>query len=526
MDWPVILLVAILVVLLAFVIYLAVRGSGGISFWTEDSRPIAESPWDVYRHSDGEFDEAAREALGRATATANPTAGEHVLAATILRRNVLNGEARGGRTRAARVTPVNGARTPGRNAANAGQVGQDMAARLARERLALFNQTRQHYAAALDGLGRGEQLDAPGFGLGFVLDEIAGFAYGGLGELLGAMPDLGMLLFVENGGVLDEDLLFFHPDFFPEDGVDFPLAVATAQRREDLVRERQATAAQVAAAEGGARGAAVDTYVEMAAQHTDDPQNSHDPGALACLRAVLTRLQADQAGQKYPDPDAVAADIRSNGGLLSGGRPALLADALAVVNETKKGGSIMSLGGATDAECLGRVWLRADDRRNAAARGKIRQAVFDALVDCWETKSYGRMIACSTGRSTRFLSALVLLDFDERNWTVKKLEQFKNDIFELARGVIASEAEKASRSEDVDRRKAGELYLARTAAEVTALGDVPDSAVSDLENTFRDAINKAIDDYVSALSREMNGAEPIPPHMVESTRKEALAAII
>src|SRR5205807_946238 len=145
--------------------------------------------------------------------------------------------------------------------------------------------------------------------------------------------------------------------------IDQPLVAAAGQRREDMLRDRQRVAKEAAQEQGGARGAAVDTYLSLAAQHTDDPQNAHDSGVLACLRGV---------------------------------------------------------------------WARADDPRNAATRGQMRQALFDSLVDAWEEGIAGRKITCVNGRTTRILSALVLLDADERNWQVKKLEQFKNDIFEEA----------------------------------------------------------------------------------------------
>jgi len=499
MDWSTVFLVAALVVLLLFIIYAAVRDPD----WARATVEAIESPWEVYGRSTDVFDGAARTALRRATARRNPTPGDHLLAATVIRR--------GARGQAARPR---------------GAVGRDGARQQARERIALFDQARHHYAAALAGLGRGEQVGAPGVGPGFVLDEAAAFAFGGLGELLDDIAGFQTILLAENGGIPDEDLwMLFDPwggEFFA--GMDVPLAAATAQRREDLVRERQDVAARAATAEGGARGAAVDAYVGLATQHTADPQNTHDTGALTCLKAILYRLREDQSGQAVPVPPAVRADILKHGAALSEGRPILVGYAVAVVDKTMLGSKVSGLGDATDAECLGRVWLRADDPRNSKVRNQIRQAVFDALVDCRNPTN--GVIECSTGRGGRFLNALVLLDFDERNWLVKKLEHFKNDIFELTRKTIDATAEKAASSEDEGRSKAGRLYLARTAADIAAVGDVPDAAVAKLEDTMRDAINNVIDEYVKYLSEQLGTPEPIPTHVVEATRLEALAAIV
>ena len=254
-----------------------------------------------------------------------------------------------------------------------------------------------------------------------------------------------------------------------------------------------------------------------ATAHTDDPQNTHDTGVLASLRGVVERLRAEQGA--LPTLDEVIADIRRDGPKLSNGRPHLVEDAIAVAERTRRGERVVALG-ATDEECLRRVWRRADDPRNAAVRGDLRQAVFDALVDSWEPGADGgvRHIVCVNGRSTRLLASLVLLDFDKQNWSVKSLEQFKNDAFARAAAAIAETAAAAAAGADPDLRAAAAAYSATTPAALAAAG-ASDAASERLADQMRDAVGAAVD----ALARETGISLPAP--VLAGVRAEAQAAV-
>lgn len=497
MKLSTILLGAALTLVIILVVYAVAQEPewGQKNYWLAH---YLENPWRVYRRSAGNFDDAAELALERAMSRAAPTPGDHVLAATVITRNILSQEHRPAR---------DGAGAPTRAALER-----------ARLRRGMFDEARGHYMAALEGL-RGADAAGPVRGgnefdprAGFIIDAAVGFAFGGLDELLANDPILAGLGWDFNHVTLFEG--------FP---VDQPLAAAAAQRRQDCVRERRAAAAAVAADEGGARGAGVATYVELATQNTDDPQNTHDTGVLACLKGVVERLRADQGGEPLPTPDEVAAGIRERAAELSGGRAHRVADVEAVIAQARLGERVVAIG-ATDAECLGRVWLRATDPRNAAVRGQLRQAVFDALYDCWEEGIAGRKIVCVNGRTSRILSALILLDWDRRNWEVKKLEQFKNDIYARAASVIAAEAARAVASDDPETQRAGQLYLAHTAGDLAAAGEVPDAVVERLAEQMRVAIGAMVDAYVRELE-DLGVRGAIPPYMVAAVAEEAKAAV-
>jgi hypothetical protein len=485
------------------------------TYWTAH---YVENPWRVYQRSDGTFDDAAALALRRATGRAAPTPGDHILSATVITRNILSQEHRPERDRTG---------APTRAALEQAHLRREM-----------FDEARGHYMAALTGLGprhmearvggaaaeevRAAAAEEARGGAGtnefdtnieFIIDAAVGFAFGGLHELLANDPILAGLGWDFNNLTIFEDA-----------AVDQTLAATAAQRREDLVRERRAAAKAAVADQGGVRGAGVAAYVELATQNTDDPQNTHDTGVLACLKAIVERLRADQAGAELPSPDAVAAEIRDRAAELSEGRAHRVADVEAVIARTRAGERVVAIG-ATDAECLGRVWLRAADPRNVAVRGQLRRAVFDALYDCWEDGIVGRKIVCVNGRTSRILAALILLDWDTRNWEVKKLEQFKNDIFAKAATVIAAEAATAAASDDPEMRRAGRLHLARTTAELSAVGDVSDAVAERLAGRMRDAIGAMVDAHVRELEDGLGVKGAIPAYLVAAVAAEAQAAV-
>jgi len=472
-SWAIALVAVLVIALVATIVYciIAKPAWARSDYWQAH---YLDSPWDVYARSSGGFDAAAELALHRATAAAQPTPAERMLAGTILMRNIVGQERRG-------TDPAE-----------------------TRQRIRRFNEARGHFAAAIGGLAEQKRPaadDAP------IVGAALEFAFGGLAELL--QNDRLIAELIQDDWGADavqipgfEDIVRMHG------GVDRQMAAAAGDQHRRIVAERRA-----AAAAAPTRVAGADAYVAMATQNTSDSQNVHDSGVLGCLKAIVERLREDQAGAALPTPQAIAAQIRAEGAALTDGHPERVADIEAVIRRTAEGERVVALG-ATDQECLQRVWLRADDPRNAAARGVIREAVTAALWDCWEIGFGGRHIVCVNGRSSRILGALVLTDWDRRNWEVKRLEQFKNDIYALAAAIIRAEAAAAAGSGDPDTRQAGRAYLAQTADDAAA----PEAALEMLAEKMRAAIGAMVDAQVAASG----GA--IPSYMAASIKEEAQAA--
>jgi len=487
-------------ILAAIIIVIAVYAARNPSvfrkgYWLAN---YVESPWAVYARSSGTFDEAAQLALSRATGRATPTPGDHALAATIITRSILGQEHRP-------EYEADGTPTPATTAE-------------AQRRRELMDAARAHFIAALEGLRRGHARPAPttrianaagGFqapGAAFIVDHADEFAHA-------ALENIGQnnMFWFANGGQLEIII-----------DRDAQLAHFAGETRKQTIEERQA-AAKAAAKGPAAKQQAVAEYVRLATANTDDPQNTHDSGVLACLRAVVERLRKDQAGLELPSIDAIRGEIKLNATKLSEGRPQRVADVLEVVKRTEAGERIIKIG-TTDEECLRRVWLRASDPRNAGRQNALEQAVFDALLDCWEEGIGGRHIVCVNGRTSRILAALVTLDWDERNWIVKKLEQFKNDIFDKSRALITEVAREEAKSGDAAMRCAALSYLATTVAESAAAGEPSEAATAALATKMRLAIERMVDEYVAQLKNE--GLESaIPDYMIDAVKAEARAAV-
>ncbi|NBV25581.1 MAG: hypothetical protein EBS05_27190, partial [Proteobacteria bacterium] len=130
----------------------------------------------------------------------------------------------------------------------------------------------------------------------------------------------------------------------------------------------------------------------------------------------------------------------------------------------------------------------------------------------------GRHIVCVNGRTTRILAALVLLDWDRRNWGVKTLEQFKNDAFARAAAVIARVAKEAAAGPDSGLRAAAAAWQAATPAALAAAG----ATDADSER-LADAMRAAVAADVDALARESGLA--LAPPVIDAVKLEAQAAV-
>ena len=443
---------------------------------------------------------AAAQALRCAADRAAPTAADHYRAATIIHRNVLTQEHR-----------PRGAPT-----------ADDL--ELSRLRRLMFGRARAQYAAALAGLtdaavardeagravrrargDRGEPAGQPGAET--IIGAALEFAYEGLATFLANDP-----------------LQAAAP------APDGALAALAADRRRATVESRLAAAGELAAAQGGAPGVRAQAFLDLSQRNTSDAQNSHDPSVNAAKRAAVKRLRADQGAQeRLPTLDQIAEEIRRGSAAFtrdprtSLGRPALAQKALAVVRRARRG-ERSSSAQATDQEVLRRVWARADDPRNAARRGPMRQAAFDALVDSWERGLGGEQIQCVDGRISRMVGSLTLLDCDEQNWEMRRLEQHKNEIFAKAAGVIrAAAADAAGDAADPALQKVGRAYLATSAAELRQIGPLDGAKEAEWAASTRERISRMVDAHLAELDQQAPGA--VPGHAVSGVKAEALAAL-
>jgi hypothetical protein len=314
-----------------------------------------------------------------------------------------------------------------------------------------------------------------------------------------------------NGPGLD----FILNDIMGTFAVDGRLTQQSAAGRQQAAHETSATPRQ-----------RTEAFRDLSVQHTNDQENSHDVAVNAALRAITARLWAEQRKARPTPVPEIAAYIKEHGDELSRdprtgrARPLLVSrDALPALERIGEGTSIAFLDMSTDAEVAGLVWDRSDHPENSAAKPAMRQAVFDALVDCWKPGMGGvPALVCTHGRASRLLGSLCLLDHDRRNWEVVKLEQIRNDVFARACEEIQKGAAVHAESLDPDMRAAALQYMAATPEAYEAAGTPSAEAAAELRAMLLVRVQTAAVEEVSAINLRVPGS--FPPRALESLKKE------
>ena len=430
--------------------------------------------WEVYRRSNGKLDLPAKHALNRARNRlrwSNDSPEDHLLAATVLTRNLLYQEHDPEQDESGNYT----------DAAIAESIW----------RQEMFDEARMHFHNALN---TAEFVTDEIIPQGFIIDAALIFALDGANLAITNDPILERMLY---------------------NGPDEMLINTAIETKDSLIDSRRNEAAEELIT---SHVAATDAYVQLAQQETNGDETVHDPGVRACLFAVINRLREEN--HRQISTDQIVNEIKKYGKELSDNRPKLVDDVLEIIKVVQRGDKIkqpdMSI---TDEECLHLVWNRIYHPKNSVNRYKLRQAIFDALLDCWIYEFSTRRIACVDGRVSRMLASLVLLDFDKRNWLVKKMEQFRNDIFKISGEIIHKIVEDSIKSSDIQLNQAGLAYTDPSA-------DAPQTAIDKLNDKMKESILSAIDKYVVDLEQEFGIKDAIPERMISSVKKEALAAII
>jgi hypothetical protein len=305
--------------------------------------------------------------------------------------------------------------------------------------------------------------------------------------------------------------------------IDNQLLEMVGAHRDNIIQNRQ----------NAARGSnetnlgAVNNYLDLSIGVTSDAQNVHDHTVLAGFKMILEKLKKSLIPE-LETLEEIENEIKKGARRYSNNRPQLTLKALAVIEKMKEGEKITALEidgePTTDAMCLQYVWNRTKHPNNQENCEKIKQSIFDNLIDSWEADIImGEKIVCVTGRATRMLGSLTLLDFDEENWEVKKFEDFKNEIFNKVKHIIQIESEKAANDPNGDIRNAGRMYLATTMEEFNTIEKPSQGATNELNTRIKEAISNMIDEYVIEIEKQFH--TNIPSYMKNSVKREAIASI-
>jgi hypothetical protein len=81
------------------------------------------------------------------------------------------------------------------------------------------------------------------------------------------------------------------------------------------------------------------------------------------------------------------------------------------------------------ADLIVLLWERIHHPNNKNTIEQLKQALYDALFDCWN-RGVGIFIPyCNNGQIAILVGMLAINDFDERTWNIQRTEFIKNDIY-------------------------------------------------------------------------------------------------
>ena len=101
-----------------------------------------------------------------------------------------------------------------------------------------------------------------------------------------------------------------------------------------------------------------------------------------------------------------------------------------VINSLKNASQIRGhIYNVSVAELIILLWERIHHPKNKNSIDNLKQALYDALFDCWN-RGVGTFIQyCNNGQIAILAGMLAINDFDDRTWDIQRTELIKNDIY-------------------------------------------------------------------------------------------------
>ena len=215
-------------------------------------------------------------------------------------------------------------------------------------------------------------------------------------------------------------------------------------------------------------------YLEKSKIHVDNPQNVHDNAINATMYQIIKRISDDNT-EALPTKEQISAEI---------------ADPIAknVIKAFNNENTVSALGGMTDLEVLQLVYLRCCNPKND--KKTMITALSDNLKNCVENGN----IVCVTGRVARVISTLILLDFDENNWNMKLVDDYKEEILNKTKNIIQEVATLALNT-DLDEYAKEYLTEEREPTDLISIPEIKGNTEEDLVNIMKKCIVEMIDEY-------------------------------
>lgn len=215
-------------------------------------------------------------------------------------------------------------------------------------------------------------------------------------------------------------------------------------------------------------------FIEKSKVHVDNPQNVHDNAINATMFQIVKRISDDNT-EALPTKEQISNAIKDP----------VAKNVIKIFNSQN---TVAALGGMSDLEVLQLVYLRCCNPKND--KQTMLESLTDNLKNCVENGN----IVCVTGRVARIVSTLILLDFDENNWNMKLVDDYKAEILNKTKNIIQEVATLALNT-DLDEYAKEYLTLEREPTDLVSVPEIIGNSEEDLVNIMKKCIIEMIEEY-------------------------------
>lgn len=229
----------------------------------------------------------------------------------------------------------------------------------------------------------------------------------------------------------------------------------------------------------------------------NDPQNVHDSQVNADMRNMYAEIQRANAQLPTKSDDEIMAEISN---VIRGAPPDKAQDAQLIFDKMREPNTISSLSldgsDVTERQLLIDVYQRITAPENINNRDNLTASFINALADGMDKNNGGKHSVCTTGRCSRLLGALTLLDTNPTiAQPIKTKEILRNEIFAKAHNIIQNRLAKSPNEADLYNGKTEETQ--ENAPILEAFNQSLKQEISDtIHNEYSHSDKKIIDDLV------------------------------
>lgn len=296
-----------------------------------------------------------------------------------------------------------------------------------------------------------------------------------MGQVLGGDDDRVVIRLLNNANNILIDQVLLNNQLFDEElfllGIFENIGIDTRQFRNQNI-ERRLNEVDPNLPKPEQR----EEFLDNSRVYVDNPQNVHDNAINANMHQIMLRVIEGNIGRPLPSKQEIINTFKD------------IPHAVSVINTCNDTNTVVALNGMTDLSVLQHIYLRCHHPKND--KKAMLTALGDNLKNCVENGH----IVCVVGRVTRIVSTLILLDFDEQNWNMKLVDDYKEEILNKTKNIIQEVATLALNT-TLDAPAREYLIKEREPTDLVSIPEIKGDTEEDLVEIMRKCIIEMIDEY-------------------------------